>query len=145
MPVTFYLHYSSAPVYVGGTMSHYIMNTTTLFQATNNSVLKEVGQPKIEVDFYGYPGLAGPVTFDGTWQIIIWANASALKPAGWNLEFWEVTPGGSVIWDSNGVAPIVVGGPGTNNGYLDVPIYAYNLSARDLVHTVPSWSCSSWS
>jgi len=135
MPVTFYLHYSSAPVYVGGTMSHYVMNTTTFFQATNNSVLKEVGQPKLEVDFYGYPGLAGPVTFDGTWQIIIWANASALKPAGWNLEFWEVTHGGSVIWDSNGVSPIVVGGPGTNNGYLDVPIYAYNLSAPGLVHT----------
>lgn len=135
MPVTFYLHYSSAPVYVGGTMSHYVMNTTTLFQATNNSVLKQVGQPKIEVDFYIYPSLASSVTLDGTWQIIVWANASALKPAGWGIEFWEVTSGGSVVWDSNAVSPIVVGGPATNNGYLDVPIYAYNLSAPNLNHT----------
>jgi hypothetical protein len=135
MQMTFYFHYSDAPVYVGGTMSHYVMNTTALFQATNNSVLKPEGQPKIEIDFYMYPNLAAPVTFNGTWQIIIWANASALKPAVWNIEFWEVDSGGFIVWDSTLLTPTVIGGPATNNGYLDVPIYAYNLSYPYLVHT----------
>lgn len=134
--MTFYFHYANSPVFVGGTMSHYLMNTTTLFQPRNNSVLKPVGQPKIEVDFYMYPDLAGPATFNGTWQIIVWANASALKPTVWNMEFWEVTSGGSIVWDSTSLTPSVIGGPATNNGYLDVPIYAYNLSTvTPLAHT----------
>lgn len=128
LPMTFYFHYANSPAFVGGTMSHYLMNTTTLFQAKNNSVLKPPSQPKIEVDFYLYPNLAGPATFNGTWQIIVWANASALKPTVWNIEFWEVSAGGSIVWDSTMLTPTVVGGPATNNGYLDVPIYAYNLS-----------------
>jgi len=36
-----------------------------------------------------YPNLAGPVTFNRTWQVIIWANASALKPTAWNTEYQE--------------------------------------------------------
>ncbi len=119
-------------------MSHYLMNTTHRFQATNNSVVKAIGQPKLELDFFMYPNLAGPVTFNGTWQVIIWANASALKPTGWNTEYQEVTPGGSVVWDSMALNPIVVGGPATNNGYLDVPIYAYNLSDANMAHTFSS-------
>ncbi len=136
--VTFYFHYQATPVFVGGTLSHYLMNTTRHFQATNNSVVKAISQPKIELDFFMYPNLAGPVTFNGTWQAIIWANASALKPTVWNTEYQEVTPGGSVVWDSGALSPIVVGGPATNNGYLDVPVYAYNLSDAGLAHTFSS-------
>ncbi len=116
-------------------MSHYIMDTAAVFQATNNSVVKPASQPKIELDFYMYPNLAGPVTFNGTWQVIIWANASALKFTVWNTEYQEVSPGGLAVWDSGLLTPSVVGGPATNNGYLDSPIYAYNLSDAGLAHT----------
>jgi hypothetical protein len=133
--VTFYFHYRGTPVFVGGTMSHYIMDTVANFQATNNSVVKPLSQPKIELDFFMYPNLAGPVSFNGTWQVIVWANASALKPTVWNTEYQEVSPGGLVVWDSGLLTPSVVGGPATNNGYLDVPIYAYNLSDARLAHT----------
>jgi hypothetical protein len=133
--VTFYFHYRGTPVFVGGTMSHYVMDTAARFQATNNSVVKPISQPRIELDFFLYPNLAGPVTFNGTWQVIIWANASALKPTVWNTEYQEVSPGGLVAWDSGLLTPAVVGGPATNNGYLDVPIYAYNLSNARLAHT----------
>jgi hypothetical protein len=133
--VTFYFHYLGTPVFIGGTMSHYVMDTAPRFQATNNSVLKPLSQPKIELDFFMYPNLAGPATFNGTWQVIIWANASALKPTVWNTEYQEVSPGGLVVWDSGMLTPSVVGGPATNNGYLDVPIYAYNLSDARLAHT----------
>jgi hypothetical protein len=132
--VNFYFHYQATPVFVGGTMSHYLMNTTARFQATNNSVTKSISQPRIEVDFFSYPAFAGSVTFNGTWQIIIWANASALKPTVWNTEYQEVSPGGSVVWDSGLLAPSVVGGPAGHDGYLDVPIYAYNLSDANLAH-----------
>lgn len=127
-PMHFYFHYLTTPVYVAGTDNHYIMNTTKLFQAYNNSVYKPEGQPKIIVNYYLYPNLAGPVTINGTGQVFLWVNGSALKPCGWTIRFYERALGGEIVWSSEIANPIITGGPTGANGYLDVPIYCYNLS-----------------
>jgi len=129
----FYLHYTSAAS-VGGVSTNYLMNTNRAFQNVKNSDVKKIGQPKIQVDWYLYPSFAGPVTFTGSWQVIIFVNASALHPANWNLEFWEKTPQGTVIWDSGALSPSVQGGPSGNPGSVDVPVFGYTLTS-DLTHT----------
>jgi hypothetical protein len=128
-PMHFYFHYLDVPVSVAGIQTHYVMNTTRLFQAYNNSVLKTIGQPKLLVDFYLYPPLGGPVAINGTWQVFLWVNGSALKPCTWNIQFFEVDSGGANVWDSGNLSPEVVGGPTGSPGYIDVPVYCYNLSA----------------
>lgn len=136
-PMEFYLHYSDAPVSVAGLQTKYIINTTRLFsfltlqEAYANSFYKPIGLPKIDIDFYLYPNLAGSVTFNGSWQVFIWANASAYKPATFALEFKEITVGGDVLWDSGVINPIVASSIGA---YVDVPTYCYNLSTS-LAHT----------
>jgi len=123
-----YFHYLETPKYVAGTDNHYIMNTTRLFQQHNNSIHKPEGQPKIIVNYYLHPNLAGPVTVNGTWQVFLWVNGSALKPCGWTIRFYERETGGGTVWSSEITNPTVTGGPTGANGYLDVPIYCYNLS-----------------
>jgi len=136
-PMEFYLHYADTPVDVAGIQTKYLMNTTQWFHfltqqdAHANSFYKPVGQPKIAVDFYVYPNLAGPVTFNGTWQVFVWVNASAYKPTGFNLQFYEITTGGVTLWDSGMLNPTVTSSIGE---YIDVPVYNYNLSAP-LIHT----------
>jgi hypothetical protein len=136
-PMEFYFHYSDAPVSVAGLQTKYIINTTRLFrfstieEAYANSFYKPTGLPKIDVDFYLYPNLAGPVTFNGSWQVFIWANASAYKPATFALKFKEITVGGDVLWDSGAINPVVASSIGA---YVDVPTYCYNLSTS-LAHT----------
>ena len=127
-PMHFYFHYLATPVYVAGTDNHYVMNTTKLFQAYNNSFTKPEGQPKLVVNYYLYPNLAGPVTINGTWQVFLWVNGSALKPCGWTIRFYERDLGGGIVWYSEISNPIITGGPTGEPGYLDVPIYCYNLS-----------------
>ena len=136
-PMEFYFHYSDAPVSVAGLQTKYIINTTRLFrfstleEAYTNSFYKPIGLPKIDVDFYLYPNLAGPVTFNGSWQVFIWVNASAYKPATFALQFKEITVGGDVLWDSGAINPVVASSIGA---YVDVPTYCYNLSTS-LAHT----------
>lgn len=136
-PMEFYFHHSNTPVRVAGLETKYTMNTTRLFgfvtqqEAYINSFYKPIGLPKIEVDFYLYPNLAGPVTIDGLWQVFVWINGSAYKPAGFTLQFKEVTVGGETLWDSGQISPTVTSSVGT---YIDVPIYNYNLSTP-LTHT----------
>ena len=131
-PKEFYFHYLGTPVAAGGTETKYVMNTTRQFgfltqqEAFVNSFYKPVGLPKIVIDFYLSPSFAGPVRLDGTWQIFIWANSSAYKPAGFVLNFKEITTGGNVLWDSGNITPEVTSNIGE---YIDVPIYNYNLSA----------------
>lgn len=131
-PMEFYLHYLDTPVNVAGIQSKYVMNTTEWFrfqtqqEAYANSFYKPTGQPKIAVDFYLYPNLAGPVLIDGSWQVFVWVNGSAYKPTGFTLQFQEVTTGGVTLWDSGAVNPTVVSSIGE---YIDVPVYNYNLSA----------------
>jgi len=140
-PMHFYFHYIDIPVSVAGIQTHYIMNTTRWFkfpaqkEAYTNSFYKPVGLPKITVDFYLYPNLGGPVTIDGTWQVFIWVNGSAYKPCGFNVEFKEINVGGKTLWTSGALTPIVTSSIG---GYIDVPIFAYNLSCTSLVHTFSS-------
>jgi len=135
-PMEFYFHYSDTPVNVAGMQTKYVMNTTRLFRflsqqdAYANSFYKPAGLPKIVVDFYLYPNLAGPVTFNGTWQVFIWVNGSAYKPAGFSLQFQEITVGGAVLWDSGVINPTVTSSIGE---YIDVPVYNYNLS-KPLIH-----------
>ena len=130
-PMEFYFHFSDAPVTVAGLQTKYIINTTRLFQfstqqeAYANSFYKPIGLPKIVVDFYLYPNLAGPITFNGSWQVFIWANASAYKPATFAIEFKEITVGGDVLWESGALNPTVTSSIGA---YVDVPVYNYNLS-----------------
>lgn len=132
--VRFYFHYSSTPAFVAGFGTHYLMDTSAAY-SNPQPFFKPVGQPKIQVDFYLSPPLAGPATFSGDWQVLVWVNGSALHPAGWNLQFWERSPRGVVIWDSSVISPEVNGGPTGNPGYVDVPIFAYTLTARGLTHT----------
>jgi len=130
-PMEFYLHYVDTPVDVAGLQTKYVMNTTRWFHfltqqdAYANSFYKPTGQPKIAVDFYLYPNLAGPVTFNGTWQVFVWVNSSAYKPAGFTLQFYEITVGGATLWDSGARNPTVTSSVGE---YIDVPVYNYNLS-----------------
>ena len=136
-PMQFYFHYRDTPVTVAGLETKYIFDTTRQFsfstqqEAFANSFYKAEGLPKIEVDFYLYPNLAGPVTIDGSWQVFIWANASAYKPAGFTLQFKEITIAGETLWDSGLINPTVISSVGE---YIDVPIYNYNLSTP-LTHT----------
>jgi hypothetical protein len=130
-PMEFYLHYVDAPVDVAGIQTKYVMNTTRWFRfltqqdAHTNSFYKPIGQPKIAVDFYLYPNLAGPVVINGTWQTFVWVNASAYKPTGFTLQFYEITVGGAILWDSGTTNPTVTSSIGE---YIDVPVYNYNLS-----------------
>jgi hypothetical protein len=136
-PMQFYFHHLTNPVTVAGLETNYIMNTTKQFsfstqqEAYANSFFKDVGLPKIEVDFYLFPNLAGPVTIDGSWQVYIWVNASAYKPTGFSLQFMEITTGGNTVWDSGLINPTVTS---TIGEYIDAPIYNYNLSTP-LTHT----------
>ena len=76
-PMEFYFHNLDTPVRVAGLETKYVMNTTRWFrfltqqEAHANSFYKPVGLPKIEVDFYLYPNLAGPVTIDGLWPAAV--------------------------------------------------------------------------
>ncbi|UCC33265.1 MAG: hypothetical protein JSW53_05725, partial [Candidatus Bathyarchaeota archaeon] len=90
-----------------------------------------IGLPKIVMDFYLYPNLAGPVKVNGTWQVFVWLNGSAYKPTTFSLTFREVTTGGTVLWDSGQLNPTVTSSIGN---YMDVPVYNYNLSVP-LAHT----------
>jgi hypothetical protein len=136
-PMEFYLHYSDVPVTVAGLQTKYVFNTTRWFrfstqeEAHANSFYKPHGLPKIVVDFYLYPNLAGPVTLNGTWQVFIWINSSAYKPTTFTLNFKEVSVGGATLWNSGQINPTVTSSIGS---YIDVPIYNYNLSAP-LTHT----------
>jgi len=136
-PMEFYLHYFDTPVSVAGLQTKYVMNTTRSFrfatqqEAYANSFYKPIGQPKIVVDFYLYPNFAGQVTLNGNWQVFMWVNGSAYKPAGFTLEFKEVAVGGAVLWDSGQLGPTVTS---TVGEYLGVPVYDYNLSVP-LSHT----------
>src|SRR4030067_2026829 len=73
-PMEFYFHYIDVPVHVAGLDTKYVMNTTQSFkfQSQNesyaNSFYKPIGQPKVAVDFYLYPNLAGPVTINRSWH-----------------------------------------------------------------------------
>jgi len=141
-PLHFYFHYVKAPVSVAGIQTHYVMNTTRWFkfltqkEAYAYSSYKPVGLPKIVVDFYLYPNLAGPVTIDGTWQVFLWVNGSAYKPCGFNVGFKEITVGGKTLWDSGTLSPTVTS---DIDDYIDVPIYCYNLSTP-LTHTLNAGS-----
>jgi len=136
-PLHFYFHYVKAPVSVAGIQTHYVMNTTRWFkfltqeEAYAYSSYKPVGLPKIVVDFYLYPNLAGPVTIDGTWQVFLWVNGSAYKPCGFSVGFREITVGGQTLWDSGMLSPTVTS---DISDHIDVPIYCYNLSTP-LTHT----------
>jgi len=130
-PMEFYFHYVDIPVAVGGTETKYVMDTIRQFEfssqekAYENALYKPIGLPKIVIDFYLNPNLAGPVTFDGNWQVFIWVNSSAYKPTGFMVNFREITSGGNVLWDSGYIGPEVTSNIGS---YLDVPISNYNLS-----------------
>ncbi len=136
-PMEFYFHYTDTPVSVAGLQTKYLMNTTRWFkftthqEASTNSFYKPIGQPKIVVDFYLYPNFAGPATINGTWQVFIWVNSSAYKPVGFDLQFKEITIGGVTLWDSGVLNPTVTS---TIGGYIDVPVYNYNLSTP-LIHS----------
>ena len=136
-PMEFYFHFIDVPVHVAGLDSKYVINTTQSFkfptqnESYENSFYKPTGQPKIAVDFYLYPNLAGPVTINGSWQVFIWVNASAYKPAGFDLQFREIDVGGTALWDSGQLSPIVTSSIG---GYIDVPVLSYNLTVT-LEHT----------
>src|SRR5712692_615294 len=132
--MTFYLHYTSNPPQVGGVVTNYVIDTRDNFQAVKNNDYKGTGQPKITLDWYLAPNLAGPVDLDGTWQAIIFANSTALHPATWGVEYWEKSPSGATVWDSGALSPTVLGGPSSNNGYVDSPIYGYTLNVN-LNHT----------
>ncbi len=132
--MTVFLHYAASAQDVGGVSSNYLADTSAVFQNVKNHDVKAVGQPKLLLDFYLFPTLAGGVHLSGIWQVIVFANSTALHPATWGLEFWEKTPAGSVVWDSGALSPSVLGGPSANNGYVDSPIYGYTLSVSNLDH-----------
>jgi hypothetical protein len=133
----FYFHHLDNPVAVAGLETKYVMDTLKQFSfstqqdALANAFYKPVGLPKIGVGFYLYPNLAGPVTIDGLWQVSIWVNGSAYKPAAFTLQFAEITLGGNTLWDSGLISPTVLSSVGS---YVDVPVNNYNLSTP-LTHT----------
>ena len=137
-PLHFYFHYLETPVSVAGMQTHYVMNTTQWFkfptqrEAYYHSLHKPIGLPKIVIDYYLYPNLAGPVTIDGIWQVFIWINGSAYKPCGFSVQFKEISVGGQTLWDSGVLSPTVTSDIGS---HIDVPIYNYNLSCTSLAHT----------
>ena len=130
-PMEFYLHSSDKPLDVAGLQSKHVMNTTNSFMfstaqdAYANSFYKPADQPKVTVDFYLYPNFAGPVTISGLWQVSLWINSSAYKPTRFSLSFQEVTLGGVTLWNETAQDCAVTSPIG---GYLDVPVYNYNLS-----------------
>ena len=136
-PMEFYLHYTDIPVTAAGLQTKHVFNTTRLFrfltqdEAYANSFYKPLGLPKIDIDFYLYPNLAGSVTLDGNWQVFIWVNGSAYKPVTFTVDFKEVNVGGATLWDSGQLSPTVTSSIGS---YIDVPVYCYNLSVP-LTHT----------
>jgi len=136
-PMEFYFHFQDTPVRVAGLETKYAMNTTRWFRFLTqeetyaNSIYKPIGLPKIVVGFYLYPNLAGPVTIDGSWQVFLWVNGSAYKPATFSLQFKEITVGGMTLWDSGLLNPTVNSSVGA---YIDVPVHSYNLSTP-LTHT----------
>lgn len=138
--VTFYWHYHDSPVSVASFQTHEVLNTTTRFKfqtaedAKGNSFYKPTGLPQITVDFYLYPNLVAPATFDGTWQVLVWVNASASTPVVFNMRFKEYPLGsGIATWDSGAISPIVTSPIGSN---LGVPVFSYNLSTpTPLTHT----------
>jgi hypothetical protein len=130
----FYMHYSQSAVNVGGVSTNFIINSLYAFPSTAQSFYKAVGQPKITEDFYFYPPFAGTVELNGNWEVIVFANSTALHPATWGVEFWEKSSNGSIVWDSGAITPTVQGGPAGNPGYVDSPIYGYTLIASDLSH-----------
>ncbi len=138
--MTFYLHYVSNPPTVGGTTTNYVFNTANHFQSFKNNDYKAVGQPKIVLDFYLAPALAGGVTLNGVWEMVIFANSTALHPATWGLEFWEKGASGAVLWDSGAISPTVTGGPSGSPGSVDSPVYGYTLSTSSLSHTLQAGS-----
>lgn len=141
-PMEFYFHYTDIPVTVAGLQTKHVANSTRLFrfltqeEAYANSFYKNSTQPKIAIDFYLYPNFAGPVTLDGNWQVFIWVNSSAYKPATFTINFKEITVGGVTLWDSGQLSPTVTSSIGS---YVNVPVYCYNLSAP-LTHTFNSES-----
>ncbi len=136
--LTFFFHYASSAESLGGVSTNYLADTAANFQNIKNHDTKATGQPKLQVDFYLFPDLAGPVRLSGNWEVVVFANSTALHPATWNLEFWEKTPSGSIVWDSGALNPSVLGGPSANNGYVDAPIYGYTLTASNLNRTLAS-------
>lgn len=136
-PMEFYFHCIDVPVHVAGLDTKYVMNTTQSFEfqsqneSYENSFYKPIGQPKVAVDFYLYPNLAGPVTVNGSWQVFLWVNASAYKPVGFDLQYRELDVGGTTLWDSGPLSPIVTS---SIDGYIDVPVLNYNLTVT-LEHT----------
>jgi len=132
-PKEFYFHFIDTPVSVAGLETKYIMNTTKWFkfstqqEAYINSFYKpaDINQPKIVIDFYLYPNLAGPVTINGTWQVFLWVNGSAYKPVGFTLFFKEITVSGTTLWNSGQINPTITSSVGA---YIDVPVNNYNLS-----------------
>ena len=136
-PMQFYFHYRENPLTVAGLETKYIFDTSRQFsfstqqQAFSNSFYKASGLPKIEVDFYLYPNLAGPLTISGSWQTFIWVNGSAYKPTGFTLQFKEITISGETLWESGLINPTVTSSVGE---YIGVPVYNYNLSTT-LTHT----------
>jgi hypothetical protein len=137
--VTLYWHYSNTPESVGAIQTHYVLNTTSKFDFTTqqsakqNAFYKPSTLPSITVDFFVYPNLAGSANVNGSWQVFVWANASASTPVVFNLEFREFHLGsGTATYDSGLITPIVTSSVGKN---LDVPVNAYNLTAPALAHT----------
>lgn len=141
-PMEFYFHYFDTPIAAGGTETKYALNTLRQFkfstqqEAYENALYKPIGLPKIVTDFYLNPNLAGPVTFDGNWQVFIWINSTAYKPTGFMVNFKEITAGGNILWDSGTISPQVTSNIGS---YLDVPISNYNLSTP-LTHSFSAGS-----
>ncbi len=138
--VIFYWHYSNTPVSVGAIQTHEVLNTTNRFDfptqqlAKQNSFYKPSGLPSVTVDFFLYPNLAGPANINGSWQVFLWVNASALHPTVFNIEFREFALGsGTATWDSGSLNPIVTSAIGA---YVNVPVEAYNLTTTTpLAHT----------
>ncbi len=122
-PMEFYLHNLSTPMNVGGIETTHVMNTTKAFsyqsveQAFANSFYKPAGQPKIDVAFYLSPNFAGSVTIDGNWEVSLWVNASAYKPAGFTVQYQEINSSGQVIWDSGQINPTVTSSIGSYRMY----------------------------
>jgi hypothetical protein len=137
-PLTLFFHYAASAESAGGVSTNYLASTAAAFQNVKNHDVKAVGQPKLKIDFYTFPAFAGPVHLSANWQVVIFANSTALHPATWNLEFWEKSSVGTIMWDSGALSPSVLGGPSGNSGYVDAPIYGYTLTASNLNHTFAS-------
>lgn len=133
--VVLYFHWVESPVSAGGTYVHYIMNSSALFQAQNNSLLKpaQPGAPALHVAFYLYPALAANLTVNGYVSVFVWVNASAVKQPVWTLKIGEVDPAGNYYeaWSGN---PLIAGGPPDQPpGTVCQSIYCYNLTTTDPV------------